>query len=238
VSARAAVAMTLLAVLGGCTRSHGGSTANAPPQAPVGSDVLAAIPLGDVAGARKSSLAEDAPNPYEGDPQAVAEGHDLFVRMNCAGCHGYDAKGSMGPNLTDTYWRYGSTPAQVFKSIYEGRPQGMPAWNPALPPEEIWKLVSYIESLGGTMPAQAYQAALQGDRVGDNVAPEVARTLPQGGFGTKAATHPENAASTASTQPEARPDAGGNPPNGEAGSAGGTGANAANGNGGNGNAGR
>jgi surfactin synthase thioesterase subunit len=25
----------------------------------------------------------------------------------------------------------------------------MPAWNPALPPEEIWKLVAYLQSLGG-----------------------------------------------------------------------------------------
>ena len=31
----------------------------------------------------------------------------------------------------------------------------MPAWNPALPPEEIWKLVAYVESLGGAYPACA-----------------------------------------------------------------------------------
>jgi len=237
-NARTAAMIALLASLAACTRPHGGSTVNAPAHAPPGSETLTAIPLGDVAGANKSALAEDARNPYEGNPQAVSEGHSLFVRMNCAGCHGYDAKGAMGPNLTDTYWRYGGVPAQVFKSIYEGRPQGMPAWNPALPPDEIWKLVSYIESLGGMMPAQGYQALLQGDRVGDNVAPEVARTLPEGGFGTKSATQPANAASTASTTPEARPDAGVNPPNGEAGNAGGgIGANAANGSGGGGSAG-
>jgi len=237
-SVRAAAMLALLAALGGCARSHGGSTTGAPAQAPPGTEMLAAIPLGDVAGANESALAENAPNPYEGNAQAVTEGQALFTRMNCAGCHGYDAKGAMGPNLTDTYWRYGGVPAQVFKSIYEGRPQGMPAWNPALPPEEIWKLVAYIESLGGMMPAAGYQAFLQGDRVGDNVAPEVARTLPEGGFGAKSATRPANAASSASTQPEARPDAGGNPPNGEAGNAGGgLGANAANGNGGGGNAG-
>ena len=229
--------LLLIAALGACT-SRGGSTTGAPSEAPPAAGPLTAIPLGDVAGADKSSLAENAPNPYGDNPQAVSEGHDLFVRMNCAGCHGYDAKGAMGPNLTDTYWRYGGVPAEVFKSIYEGRPQGMPAWNPALPPEEIWKIVSYIDSLGGMMPPQAYQAQLQGDRVGDNVAPEVARTLPEGGFGSKAGPHPANNASSGSTRPEARPDAGGNPPNGEAGNAGGgIGANAANGNGGGGNAG-
>jgi len=232
----ALLAALVLATLGACT-SHGGSTASAPPQAPPATETLVAIPLGDLAGAAKSTLATNVRNPYEGNAQAVAEGKELFVRMNCAGCHGYDAKGSMGPNLTDTYWRYGGVPAQVFKSIYEGRPQGMPAWNPALPPDEIWKLVSYIESLGGMMAPEAYQALLQGDRAGDNVPPEVARTLPEGGLGVKSATRPENAASGSSTRPEARPDAGGNPPNGEAGNAGGTGANAANGNGGGANAG-
>ena len=39
----------------------------------------------------------------------------------------------------------------------------MPAWNQALPPQEIWQLVSYIESYGGTTPPAQYQAALEGD---------------------------------------------------------------------------
>ena len=61
--------------------------------------------------------------------------------MNCAACHGYDLKGGMGPDLTDTYWRYGGSPADIYKSIFEGRPQGMPAWGRALPPAMIWKVV-------------------------------------------------------------------------------------------------
>ena len=127
--------------------------------------------------------------------------------MNCAGCHGYGAKGGMGPNLTDTYWRYGGTPVLIFKSIYEGRPQGMPAWNPALPPEEIWKLVAYIESLGGAYQASQTQAAMQGDRVGDNVAPEVQRTLAGIGVGVGSAARTARALRPPSA--EARPDAGG-----------------------------
>ncbi|HZP86155.1 MAG TPA: c-type cytochrome, partial [Burkholderiales bacterium] len=99
----------------------------------------------------------------EGNPTAVQEGKNLFIKMNCAGCHGYDAGGGMGPSLVDHYWRYGGVPVSVYKSIYEGRPQGMPAWGRALPPQEIWKIVAYLESLGGTFPADAYHAALQGD---------------------------------------------------------------------------
>ncbi|MDQ6620071.1 MAG: c-type cytochrome [Pseudomonadota bacterium] len=176
-------------------RFSGGSTAGPPRHAEPGMDVINAIPLGDVAGAAESTLATQVPNPYSGNAQAVREGHDLYIRMNCAGCHGYTAKGGMGPNLTDGYWRYGGVPVALFKSIYEGRPQGMPAWNPALPPQEIWKIVAYLESLGGTYPANAFQASIQGDRPGQNVPAEVKATLPAGA-GATSGPKPEGASTT------------------------------------------
>ena len=203
----ALVATAALAGLAACDRSQGGSTQVAAQNASVDPNLIGNLPLGDVAGAAMSRLAPSISNPYESNPQAIASGHELFVRMNCAGCHGYDAKGGMGPNLTDTYWRYGGVPADVFKSIYEGRPQGMPAWNPALPPDDIWKLVAYIESLGGTFPANAYQAVLQGDRPGDNFPPEVVNTLSSGSKQASSGSSPN----ATSSPPEARPDAGGKP---------------------------
>ena len=57
----------------------------------------------------------------------------------------------MGPDLTDTEWRYGGLPVQIYKTIRDGRPQGMPAWGVALPPDDIWKLVAYVQSFGGTV---------------------------------------------------------------------------------------
>jgi cytochrome c oxidase cbb3-type subunit 3 len=80
-------------------------------------------------------------------PESIAAGKVLYVKMNCAGCHSYTGKGWMGPDLTDSYWRYGGTPDDIYRTIYEGRPQGMPAWGKALPSEEIWELVHYIGSL-------------------------------------------------------------------------------------------
>lgn len=157
----AAVAAALLA---GCDRYQGGSTAGAAMTAQPGAEAITAVPLGDVAGATQSTLAAQLPNPYADDPQAVQQGHELFIKMNCAGCHGYGAKGGMGPDLTDRYWRYGGVPATIFNSIYQGRPQGMPAWNPALPPQDIWKIVGYIQSLGGAYRADQYQDWLQGDQ--------------------------------------------------------------------------
>jgi cytochrome c oxidase cbb3-type subunit 3 len=130
--------------------------------------VLARVAIGDLAGVGNNTLDAKVANPYVNDRAAEEVGHESFVKMNCAACHGYDLKGGMGPDLIDTYWRYGGSPADIYKSIYEGRPQGMPAWGRALPPAEIWKLVSYIQSKGGTFPAGLADRGRQGD-LGDNV---------------------------------------------------------------------
>ena len=88
-------------------------------------------------------------NPYANDPAAREQGRQLFVQMNCAGCHGGHAGGGMGPNLrSPNDWLYGDTPANLFDSISMGRGQGMPAWGMKLPPDVIWKLVAYVQSLG------------------------------------------------------------------------------------------
>jgi len=124
---------------------------------------LAQVALGDIAGVGTNALETAVKNPYSGNLAAIKEGNDLFVNMNCAACHGYDLKGGMGPDLTDTYWRYGGSPAAIYKSIYEGRPQGMPSWARALPPAQVWKLVAYVESKGGAFPAALAERAREGD---------------------------------------------------------------------------
>jgi len=142
-------------------------------EAPLGlrsEGAIATVPLGDLAGGAQSNVATGITNPQA---SAVQEGRQLFIKLNCADCHGFTAKGAMGPSLVDKFWRYGGTPSQIFKSIYEGRPKGMPAWGAALSPNDVWQLVAYIESLGGTFPASDYQAAAQGDRASDLIAPEL-----------------------------------------------------------------
>ena len=209
---RALVGAAVLA-LAACGHSEGGSTTASPATSRPSPEAIAAVPLGDLAGAPENKLGAFISNPFGDNAQAAQQGHELFVRMNCAGCHGYGATGGMGPNLGDSYWRYGGSPVAIFKSIYEGRPQGMPAWNPALPPDEIWKLVAYIQSLGGSYTAAQYQASIQGDLVGDNVAPEVEATLQ----GAAAASGPSSKGQSDSSAaaPQARPDAGGAPPTGK-----------------------
>jgi cytochrome c oxidase cbb3-type subunit 3 len=93
-----------------------------------------------------AQVTPDTPNPFEGKADAIAAGHDLFGKMNCAGCHAYDLTGGMGPDLTDASWLYGGKPGEIFHTIAEGTPRGMPAWKDKLTPDQIWQLVSYIQS--------------------------------------------------------------------------------------------
>ena len=86
-------------------------------------------------------------NPHEGDAKAVAQGKSLFVNYNCLDCHGADGSGAMGPSLQDGRWHFGGSAGEVFESIYEGRPDGMPAWGSRISDDQIWLLVSYVRSL-------------------------------------------------------------------------------------------
>jgi cytochrome c oxidase cbb3-type subunit III len=86
-------------------------------------------------------------NPYAGNANALSEGRRLFVWYNCYGCHGGRGGGGMGPSLRDVNWLYGREAGDIFNSIAEGRPHGMPAWGTKLPREQIWKLTAYIKSM-------------------------------------------------------------------------------------------
>jgi cytochrome c oxidase cbb3-type subunit 3 len=103
---------------------------------------------GVVPGISPQTVLGSVHNPYAGDAAAAATGRQLFVGMNCAGCHSAYAGGGMGPSLRDSLWIYGSDDRQIFSTIAEGRPYGMPAWGGRLPDDIIWKLVTYIRTLG------------------------------------------------------------------------------------------
>jgi cytochrome c oxidase cbb3-type subunit 3 len=91
--------------------------------------------------------AERVTNSALHDAKAAEEGATLFTSMNCDGCHGGGAVGAVGPSLTDGRWRYGGADADIYRSIAEGRPKGMPSFGGALQPAMIWRLVAYIKSL-------------------------------------------------------------------------------------------
>ena len=86
-------------------------------------------------------------NPYAGDARAVADGERLFVAYNCIDCHGAGGSGAMGPSLADGRWHFGGSDGALFESIYQGRPEGMPAWGSLIARDQIWHLVAYVQSL-------------------------------------------------------------------------------------------
>ena len=80
-----------------------------------------------------------------------AEGRRLFLWMNCAGCHGARGGGGIGPPLLDADWIYGREPANVYQSIVQGRPYGMPSYA-RLSPDQVWQIVAYVRSLERPQP--------------------------------------------------------------------------------------
>jgi cytochrome c oxidase cbb3-type subunit 3 len=92
--------------------------------------------------------------PYDRNAFAISEGKRLFTWYNCVGCHA-NGGGGMGPPLMDSRWIYGSEPENIFATIVEGRPNGMPAFRDRIPDYQVWQLVSYVRSLSGNVPKDA-----------------------------------------------------------------------------------
>jgi cytochrome c oxidase cbb3-type subunit 3 len=99
-------------------------------------------------------------NPYWRDATAIRDGERLYGWYNCSGCHA-GGGGGMGPPLMDDQWIYGNRPANLYDVIVEGRPGGMPAFGGLIPEDQIWKIIAYIESMGGMhYREEAAQAAV------------------------------------------------------------------------------
>jgi len=91
---------------------------------------------------------------YEENAYALSEGKRLFGWYNCSGCHA-NGGGDKGPALMDGVWIYGSEPANIYATIVEGRPNGMPSFGGHIPDNEVWELVAYVRSLSGLVSSQA-----------------------------------------------------------------------------------
>jgi len=91
---------------------------------------------------------------YEQNAFALSEGKRLYSWFNCEGCHAQGG-GDKGPALMDDVWLYGSAPDNVYKSIAEGRPNGMPSFGGRIPEEQLWEIVAYVRSMSGLAAANA-----------------------------------------------------------------------------------
>jgi putative heme-binding domain-containing protein len=101
--------------------------------------------------------------PAANDPAAVQAGTALF-RERCAECHGTDAKGVAGHDLT-RIWISGASDERVFQTIRQGVPNTiMPSTS--APDAEVWALVIYLRSLNGAGATDAPKGnAENGERI-------------------------------------------------------------------------
>lgn len=116
-----------------------------------------AAPQGGADGERLLAVAKD--------PAQLEKGKTVYAGK-CASCHGPQGQGSIGPNLTDTFWIHGGTLVQIATTVEKGvGEKGMPPWGPLLSQEELYAVTAYVKSLKGTNPPNP--KAPQGTEVKD-----------------------------------------------------------------------
>jgi cytochrome c oxidase cbb3-type subunit 3 len=93
--------------------------------------------------------------PYDDNAWGLGEGKRLYSAYNCSGCHAVQGGGAIGPALSDDTWIYGSEPDQIYSTISQGRPDGMPSFGGHIPAQQIWQLTAYVRSLSGLVPKDA-----------------------------------------------------------------------------------
>lgn len=94
-------------------------------------------------------------------PAVIEAGKAIFTQ-NCIACHGANAQGDIGPNLTDDYWLHGGRINDVFHTIKYGvQDKGMASWKDILSSRQIFQVANYVKSLHGSNPPNAKEP--QGD---------------------------------------------------------------------------
>lgn len=117
----------------------------------------------DRGGARADTHPEK--NPLEGNALAISNGGAMF-RNRCAGCHGPDAHGYLGPDLTG-FWAAGGTDARMFDIVRHGVPgTEMIAADPQrVLDKDIWQVMAYLRTLSSVPAAPQTGDAVNGERI-------------------------------------------------------------------------
>ena len=106
-----------------------------------------------------SAASAEQRNPFESDETAIRTGSALFAGR-CADCHGPDAKGKLGPDLT-LRWARGETDESAFLIMRNGVPgTSMP---PSVAPDnELWAIVAHLRSISVMPPLETTGDATRG----------------------------------------------------------------------------
>lgn len=90
----------------------------------------------------------------ESNAYEVSQGRQWYRWYHCVGCHAQGG-GAIGPALMDDNWIYGKDPDAIFKTIMDGRPNGMPAFRGRIPEAQAWQIVAYVRSMSGLVSTEA-----------------------------------------------------------------------------------
>lgn len=124
----------------------------------LGLAVVVAVTIAGRASLFAQARAEHDTNPLAGDALAVRQGQNIY-RGRCAVCHGIDAKGYRGSDLTTGDWVHGGGDRQLFATITRGVPGTEMPGNTSLSEDEVWRLIVYLR----TLSAPGGPAAERGD---------------------------------------------------------------------------
>ena len=115
--------------------------------------VVAMAMLSAALGVRLAAQNPPVKNPLEGNPDAILAGMGGF-RQRCADCHGTDARGVRGPDITQV-WSSGRTDEGLFKTIRTGVPNSeMPAFAaPRTSDRDVWQMLAYLRTLSAPAPS-------------------------------------------------------------------------------------
>jgi cytochrome c oxidase cbb3-type subunit III len=104
-------------------------------------------------------------NPLEGNRDAIRDGGVKF-RTRCAGCHGPDARGYVGPDISGL-WASGDTDERVFGIVRRGVPgtEMTPADPQRVPDREIWQILAYLRTLTAPPATASSGDAQNGERI-------------------------------------------------------------------------
>ena len=89
-------------------------------------------------------------NPADQRAFDANQGKFLYSQYNCSGCH-FNGGGGIGPPLMDEKWIYGDRPENIYSTIVEGRPNGMPSFRHKIPDSQVQQLVAYVRSMSGQL---------------------------------------------------------------------------------------
>lgn len=127
----AAAAISLLLIVGGCSREVRSLSSDQPQTPP-------------------ANAADPRAPRYEKNAYQISQGSRYFTWYGCTGCHGAGAEGVL--NLANGQRRHGNDFDQVYGFIAHGHAGPLASYGDRVPVEQLWQMTAYVRSLPDTKP--------------------------------------------------------------------------------------